>query len=367
MPVDPGYGERLARTVSQLYADAELTLLRRIAAALTHGIDAPTWAVEKLAQLDLLRARMGQDVGALSEQAVGQIRTVIAGAWTTGQALAVADLDDLDLDVRLPPARAAAIERLAAETIRVVAPVGARLLRASLDVYTQVVAEASSQVLLGAGTRRDAAQTTLDRLTSHGIRSFTDTAGRRWTSESYVEMAVRTGAGRAAVQGHVDQLQAVGLDLVMVSDHPRECDLCRPWEGKILSIGGAVAGTIETPSATSGNTVRVRVAATLDQARADGFQHPNCRHSISAYVPGASRPARDTADTQDRYEQGQQQRYLERGVRAWKTREAAALTPEAKAAAAAKVRVWQARLREHVAAHEGLSRQRAREQVGRAR
>ncbi|WP_130012147.1 phage minor capsid protein [Serinicoccus sediminis] len=367
MPVDPGYGERLAVRVSSLYAAAELSLLRRIARALAAGDDGPAWAVGKLAQLDLIRARAGTDMAALTQQAAGEVRSVLTEAFTTGQALAVGDLDRYGLDVRLAPAKANAVERLAAETLQVLAPVGARILRASLDIYTQVVAEASSTILLGANTRRDAAQQALDRLTTNGVRSFTDTAGRRWQAESYVEMAVRTSAGQAAVQGHVDQLQANSLDLVIVSNSPRECDLCRPWEGKVLSLSGGVAGTIERQSLTTGELVTVRVAGTLDDARRAGLQHPNCRHGVSAYLPGATTVPRSTEDTDERVAQEQRQRAIERNIRRWKTRQATALTPEAEAKATAKVRQWQAAMREHLAATEGLTRKSAREQVGRAR
>lgn len=367
MPIDPGHGERLAARVSDLYAAAELNLLRRIARALAQGIDSPQWAVDKLAQIDWLRTQLRAETTALTAQAVGEVQHVITTAWTHGQALAVGDLDGLDLDVRVPPSRMAGILLLASETLEAVRPVGDRLLRAALDIYQRTAAEAAATVLLGADTRRGAAQHALNRLTGHGVKVFTDTTGRRWEAASYVEMAVRTGAGKAAVQGHVEQLAANGLDLVMVSDHPRECELCRPWEGKVLSIGGAVAGVIEVPSTVTDQAVKVRVAGSLDDARRAGFQHPNCRHSISAYLPGASRPATDTKDSDARYAQEQHQRYLERGIRAWKRREATALTPEEERAARAKVRQWQARLREHLAATQGLDRKPAREQVARAR
>ncbi|WP_127572764.1 phage minor capsid protein [Georgenia faecalis] len=367
MPVDPGYGERLARRVSSLYATAELTLLRRIANALAQGIEAPEWASVKLAQLDLLRARIGQELDAVTEQAVGEVRAVIGQAFQAGQALAVADLDTIDLEQRLPPARAAAVERLAAETLQVVRPVGPRLLRATQDIYQQVVAEASANVVLGAQTRREAAQHALDRLTRSGVRGFRDSAGRNWTAETYTEMAVRTGTGQAAIQGHVDQLQANGLDLIVVSDSPRECKVCRPWEGKVLSLSGGVVGTIERESLTDGRMVRVKVAGTLDEARSDGLFHPNCRHSTSAYLPGATRLPTKTADTDARVAEEQRQRYLERQVRAWKTREATALDDTTARAARAKVRAYQARIRSHLDATDGLTRKSAREQVGRAR
>lgn len=128
---------------------------------------------------------------------------------------------------------------------------------------------------------------------------------------------------------------------------------CRPWEGKVLSLSGA-------PRLDG-----VPVAGTLDQAQASGLLHPGCRHTIGAYLPGFTKLPTDTADP-DGYEDRQHLRYLERGVRAWKRREAVALDPQAKAHARAKVRQWQARIREHVE-ETGTKRQPFRESVGAAR
>lgn len=229
------------------------------------------------------------------------------------------------------------------------------MLRAALDAYQAVIAQASATVLAGANTRRDAAQLALDRLASRGISGFTDTAGRRWNLASYVEMAVRTGTGRAAVQGHVDHLTANGVSLVVVSDAPRECPLCRPWERQVLTLTGEVPANL-----------RVKVAGSLDEARAAGFQHPNCRHSIGAYLPGVTVKGRARHESRG-YEAGQQQRSIERHIREWKRREAVAITPAAKAQASAKVRQWQATMRDHLAANPELKRQSAREQIDRAR
>ncbi|WP_229880214.1 phage minor capsid protein, partial [Streptomyces echinoruber] len=156
-----------------------------------------------------------------------------------------------------------------------------------------------------------------------------------------------------------------GVDLVVVSDAPRECPLCRPWEGRVLTISGPPgARTVEIEHAIEdGRMVPVRVAGSLDEARAAGLQHPNCRHSVSAYTPGITRVEAATSDP-DGYRAGQRQREIERHVRKWKRREAAALTPEAQRAARAKVRAWQAAMRDHLADHPDLRRLRHREQPG---
>jgi hypothetical protein len=366
VPVDPGFGERLARRVSELYADAELALLRRVARTLGRGLDAPTWATEKLLQLDLLRGQMARDLAEVEQAAGAEVRSVIAQAFQAGRALAVADLDAANVEVVMPPARARAIEILAEETLGKVSGVRPAALRAVTDVYQRTVADAAAAVVTGAQTRRDAAQSALDRFAGRGLTAFTDASGRNWTMESYTEMAMRTGAGQAAVQGHVDQLQAAGLDLVIVSDAPRECPLCAPWEGKVLSLGRGVTGSISIESTTTGRPVTVRVAGTLDEARRAGFQHPNCRHSVSAYLPGATRRTEPRQEAVG-YEAQQRQRAIERNIRRWKTREALALDDTAAATARAHVAQWQAAMRDHLRANPALKRQSAREQIGSAR
>jgi hypothetical protein len=106
------------------------------------------------------------------------------------------------------------------------------------------------------------------------------------------------------------------------------------------------------------------VKATLDDARARGFQHPNCRHSVRTYLPGVTQlPDGPTADP-DGDKARQRQRAIERAIRRWKEREAASLDPVATAAARAKVRTWQGEMRGHLKANPSLKRLRYREEIG---
>ncbi|MFF3325812.1 phage minor capsid protein [Streptomyces sp. NPDC002889] len=123
--------------------------------------------------------------------------------------------------------------------------------------------------------------------------------------------------------------------------------------------------TLEVEHATyDDRTVRVNVAGSLDDARRAGLQHPNCRHSTSAYLPGITRAPVEHSKDPASYEATQRQRGLERAIRKWKNRAAVATTPEAKRAVEARVRQWQGRMREHLAQHPELIRRREREQPG---
>nr|WSU78570.1 phage minor capsid protein [Streptomyces anulatus] len=197
------------------------------------------------------------------------------------------------------------------------------------------------------------------------MTSFTDRAGRRWKHTSYAEMAVRTAVGRAATEVHMRTLEAAGVELVIVSNSPRECPLCRPWETRVLAIGGPDgARTVEVEHGTHDDEmVPVRVAGSLDEARRAGLQHPNCRHSVSAYTPGITRTETARPDPEG-YEAGQRQREIERAIRKYKRRAAAVTKPEERTAANAKTRQWQSTMRDHLTAHPDLRRLRAREQEG---
>jgi hypothetical protein len=363
--------EDLAAAVADLYEAAESALIGRIRRALAEGIDSPVWVELKLAAVGNLQAAIDEVIAALQFDASGAIHQALAEAYDRGQQAAVAELGALGVGQTAAAATvlptAPMVDRLAQAVINDTGPVHLRMLRQSMDVYRDVVARAAAAPLLGTQTRRQAAQSAFDAFADRGVRGFVDSAGHSWELRSYVEMAMRSACGRAAVEAHTDRLGAAGVDLVIVSQAPEECELCRPWERKILArTGPPGAREVQVEHATEdGEMVTVRVAGSLEEARAARLLHPNCRHTVSAYLPGVSRipkeqPSRGT------YEDSQQQRYLERQVRRWKRRAEAAMDEQARRKANASVRAYQARIRE-LTAETGLPRKSHREQLATAR
>ncbi|MFH8530467.1 phage minor capsid protein [Streptomyces tendae] len=369
MPIHPGMVEDLAASTRDLYAGAEERLLGIIARQLAQGLDAPGWAEKKLAAIQTLRRASQGVVDELGKAVTLEIFDVVAEAYSTGARAGVAELGALSDDARrlvddVTP-NAQAVDRLAQQTVDVVTDRHRSILRTIVDKFRAVVAEVTATPLLGTGTRRQATQDAMRRWADEGVTSFRDRSGRRWQLSSYAEMAVRTSVGRAAVEAHTRTLADAGMDLVIVSDSPRECPLCRPWEKQVLSISGPSGRrTVEVEHGTEdGRMVSVRVAGSLAEARSAGLQHPNCRHSVSAYTPGITRVGEARSDPEG-YEAGQRQREIERTIRKWKRQEAAAVDPVAQRAARAKVRQWQKTQREHLAAHPDLRRNPTREQIG---
>lgn len=369
MPVSPAMAEDLAASVRALYEAAETSLLERIAAALAADLDSPAWAELKLAAVGDLRRAVEDVTGALEQDANGAVRAALVEAYGRGRQAAVAELGAVPVGnehfirTRLP--NAPAVDRLAASWAQDTRPLYVRITRAVLDAFRNVVSRVTGGVLLGSETRRQASQRALNSFASRGITGFVDRAGRSWNLASYAEMAVRSVTARAAIEGHTDALEQIGVGLVIVSDAPLECPLCAPWEGEILALHGQDGPRTERHehATEDGRAVTVHIVGTLLEARAAGLFHPNCRHSLSAYLPGVTTRPHAPATPGTDYDDTQRQREIERHIRHWKRRQAAAMSPDAKRAAGQKVRAWQAAMRDHLGEHAVLRRKPEREQL----
>jgi hypothetical protein len=321
VPISPHQAEDLAKAALELYADAERIMLEKVADRIARGIDEPGWAERKLLEVQQLRGDVEAQLRRLTEEGRDAATDAITTAYNRGVATAGADLKAAGVSTELAFGRVnlATVNALVEASVTRLEGTHLRILRSTLDGYRGVVEKTAGQVAVGTLTRREASVEALDAFAKRGIKGFVDSAGRSWDLPSYAEMTMRTASGQAAVQGHMNRLVENGHDLVIVSDAPEECRLCRPWEGKVLSITGYTRGKASGPNLNndSGGTVTIDVAGTVAEATADGLFHPNCRHATGMYIPGVTRPMRGTADPEgDKLRRDQ--RRLERDVRAAK-------------------------------------------------
>jgi hypothetical protein len=238
-----------------------------------------------------------------------------------------------------------------------------QIIRKGNDLYRDVAIQAGSQMFREADifTRRKFSQSMLDDFAQRGIQSITYSNGRKMSIEGYSEMVGRTMSGHAAVQGSLNRYAEHGYDLVRVSAHFRACELCVPWEGKVLSTNGM------NPDYES-----------LDSAISQGLFHPNCAHGVSPYIPGLSpdlevRVSKEEQALIDKYGYREaqeiaykaqvQQRHIERQIRSWKKRELTSLDPALKSSAHRKVLDWQKTQRDHLTVNPFLPRKYNRETV----
>ena len=357
MPVSPDDAQRFAKVIADLYGDAAAHLVGLVAQRLAEGSTEPGWAERKLSEILRLRVDAQRFVATLADQVDASLFDLLVQAYAAG-ILAAGGPGVQDAAPGIVSSNRGAIQAYAAALADTVTSTHTRILRTAEDVFRQVIGEVAGQVVTGAQTRRETAARAMSRFAARGVTGFTDRAGRNWELASYVEMATRTVAGQAHLQGGLDRFTQQGRYLVIVSDAPEECELCRPFEGRVLSLSGRIP--------TDGEVQGHQYGGTLAHARSAGLLHPNCRHALDAFVPGLTRPpARETADP-DGDKLRQQQRALERGVRDAK-RKGAGAEPfgdtEELRMAQAMVRLRQRKLADFVAEHD-RKRLRYRESLG---
>jgi hypothetical protein len=307
----------LAKEIRELFSEAEAVLLQRIARALAKGGDKPNWAEEKLLNIQSLQRKTAAILADLEAGAPGAVERAVALAYNRGIATAGGELTAAGLVhgafAEVQPT--GAVAAIVSETMARLTPMSFQIRRSVVDVYQQVVTQTAAQTALGTMTRREASRTVLERLTKQGITGFTDAAGRRWNLASYAEMAMRSSTANAMLQGHTDRITELGIDTVIVSDAVEECSICRPFEGRVLSLSGRTTGRLK-----DGRTVMCSLA----EAKAKGLFHNNCRHSHSIYLPGITKgQTKDTADPEGNALR-EKQRAFERRIRELKRRDAIA-------------------------------------------
>ncbi|WP_288336889.1 phage minor capsid protein [uncultured Gordonia sp.] len=346
MELSPHQAEALAQRIVELYSAAEYELLARLAHHLGKGLDTDDhWAERQLAEIQRFQRVAWEILEKLGADSAAAVTGVIGQAGNRGGAIAVASM--MSGGVMSTAVDPFAVTAIAAELEQKLAASRGRIFRSVDDIYRKVIVDSTPLVNAGTISRREAADRALRRLASNGVTGFIDRQGKRWEMASYVEMASRQATKEAAIQGHTDRLIAQGHNLVIVSDVPQECADCRPFEGKVLAL---------KPDGQH---------KSLDEARRAGLFHPGCRHSLSRYQPGRTRSFGETADPEGDKAR-QKLRYLERCVRAAKREEAAALDDAGRKKATARVRAYEAKIREHVAT-TSAKRQRHRERVSAAR
>ena len=350
--VNPADAARTLKTLLDVWDVASERMLDAVAKRLARGITEDGWAETKAREVLLVRAELRaiveQNLAAGLER---QALDALGEAYEMGADTAAV----LGRPIGTNPGKVARfVARFVAQLRGTFLPV----IRAHEDLYQRAIGDSEALMQTGVIVRRDAVAQAVDRLITDGADRFevqrADGTVSRWHLDSYVRMAGRTAALQASVEGQLDGMIARGKDLVVISDSPRECEKCAPWEGKLLSITGNTSIGTEV----DGHEVHGSIA----EAVAAGLWHPNCTHRADPYVSGLTRIP-EPKENPEGYAAAQQQRRLEREVRALKRELAAVLALGDTATARAlrrKIRAKHEQLEAHAKA-TGQNRRRERE------
>ncbi|MBQ8026895.1 MAG: hypothetical protein IJ261_02135 [Clostridia bacterium] len=148
------------------------------------------------------------------------------------------------------------------------------VLRMMNDQYRQTIFKAGMFVSNGVYTEDQAVKKAVEEFEKKGLNCIEYKDGRRVNIADYASMAVRTANQRAYMVGEGEFRKSIGETLVIISRHSTSCDLCKPFEGKVLIDDVYSGGSRE-----DGDYML------LSEAMAHGLYHPRCRHGLGTYYP----------------------------------------------------------------------------------
>lgn len=182
--------------------------------------------------------------------------------------------------------------------------VNTTLLNQAEQAYLDIVNQVVGKVMSGTQTPREALREVSREWAERGVPALIDRSGRRWSTEAYLNMVMRTMSSNVANDMQDARMQEFGVDLVEISSHMGARPKCAPYQGRIFSLSGSDP---KYPSFSS-----------TSFGQPDGLFGINCRHVKYPYIKGTSKKRYkpyNAKKNREAYEESQQQRYLERQIR----------------------------------------------------
>lgn len=326
--------------------DMEDDILREIAAQLAKDgniSDTSKWRIRQLARSGRFDKRAASIIAGYSGVQNGQAMDMVLEAAKTEigyldnavQAANAAGLADYFSDI---PAEASALnaakafQRQAASDLNLVNTVmkykaGSAFVSAVNSVYREsqkgrqdvldVMGKSSAKVVMGHMSLQEATRKTIRELARKGIPAFVDKAGREWSPEAYIMMDMRStlaNTARAAQDMRCDQY---GIQLIEVSSHMGARPLCAPYQGRIFSRDGSKGITTDG----AGGKIYYTPLSETSFGEPAGLFGINCGHVQYPFAPGINFQRYfpyPKEENDRRYRQFQQQRAMERDIRATK-------------------------------------------------
>lgn len=185
-----------------------------------------------------------------------------------------------------------------------------------------------------------------------GITSIKYSNGHEVNIASYAEMALRTANHRSYLMGEGNRRKELGISTVIVTPHATACEMCRPWQGKVL-----------IDDVYSGGKPEDGDYPLLSKAMEEGLFHPNCEDILSTWFPGINTmpSVPDEKRSEAWFKAGQKQRNLERAIRGQKRILAGTIDDENKTREKRRLLELQKQLREHLKDNTQLRRKPERE------
>lgn len=161
------------------------------------------------------------------------------------------------------------------------------VLRMANDQYRRIIYNAQVYANTGAGTYEKAVDMATKDFLKAGLNCVEYANGARHTLADYADMAIRTAAKRAYLQGEGMKRREWGVYTVIINKRGSgcPCPLCVPFVGKVMIDDAWSGGPKDGVSPMTGIKYPL-----ISAAIAAGLYHPRCRDSHTTYIEGVSTP-----------------------------------------------------------------------------
>lgn len=232
--------------------------------------------------------------------------------------------------------------------------------------FVDALGQHATATTIGAESRQQAMQRCIREFNDRGIPAFVDKAGREWTPEAYVNMAMRNTARQTAEEMQTARCRDFGVNLIAIDSHAGARPKCAKDQGKIFDLNNDSGYTEDL----KGKRIRYYPWKSSSYGEPDGILGINCGHHKWPFIPGVNVhryfPTDDLDANNRLYKDTQVQRALERDVRKQK-RECMLFDElddkEGFERASVKLKQKESKLKFYVDGKEHLHRRTDREQV----
>lgn len=336
--------DELSAPLVRVLLDMEDDILREIAAQLSRDgdiSDASKWQIRQLARAGRFDKRAAAIIAGYSEVEGGQAMDAVLTAAETEigyldnavQAANAAGLSEYFSDIPAETSAmnaAKAFQRQAASDLNLVNTVmaykaGSAYVNAVNAVYSEanrqgaldIMGKGAAKAVSGQMSLQEATRKTIRELAQKGIPAFVDKRGREWSPEAYVMMDMRSTLGNTARAAQNARCDEYNIQLIEVSSHMGARPLCATYQGRIFSRDGSKGVTVDG----TGGKIYYTPLSETSYGQPAGLFGINCGHVQYPFVPGINFQRYfpyPKEENNRRYMQFQQQRAMERGIRAAK-------------------------------------------------
>ena len=338
--------DELSAPLVRVLLDMEDDILREIAAQLSKDgriSDTSKWRIRQLARAGRFDKRAAAIIAGYSEAEDGQAMDAVLAAARTEigylddavQAANAAGLSEYFSDIPAETSAmnaAKAFQRQAASDLNLVNTVmGYKAKSAYVNAVNaiyrdtaegrqsalDIMGKGAAKAVSGQMSLQEATRKTIRELSQKGIPAFVDKRGREWSPEAYVMMDMRSTLGNTARAAQDARCDHYGINLIEVSSHMGARPLCAPYQGRIFSRDGSKGVTTDG----AGGKIYYTPLSETSYGQPAGLFGINCGHVQYPFAPGINFQRYfpyPKEENDERYRQFQQQRAMERSIRAAK-------------------------------------------------